>query len=707
MLKVEHVKILEKNVKPSKALDDIVEVMKKYGISDPMSMLPKTSWYEISFILKNTYSGFANGIRRALIEELPTKCLHFDEKDIETDDEYILSDLLTKNINLVPILQDIEIDDYADYNIFLYKYNDTNEIIDVKASDIKVVLGNKRKSTKGGADSDLDVEDNDKDVDLNEDSHNDKDVDVDYDKDVVHNNKDKKKKSQFTSNLIPNSNITVVRLRPGKYLKVTKLSIIEGYSKNSADKFTLISNIKYNIIDMKPNNIYTGTGTRSIEQDPKEFSISFTTSANIHPYNIIKLLCSELQKRLTKCKDKLIQYMKTDQTKKYYYDEGFEVTNKDEIYTYKYIGEYITLAYMLAQRCYILDNNVTFCSPAIDRYDNEIAIIKLKHADTNKLLLKAIESCMVDIDILQKEILSTKITNHAVVGNKEYVYKFPYCIKSDDSFPYMYKIINNPMSIYNTRNDYKMEMTYELPNRIPVKIAISPDSIEFNALLDLFTEYPRILNNSVISEYFKKNKKKILMEVNDKLSKSNDKLNDKDELSKLSNKYVREILDNQVPPYRFNILLGKTIIDMVSKLLHRPVTIYDPFGNYGEKMLSALISDNVLSYTCTVDNSELKKGFDEIIKFGLSVNKVCNANYVTSDALKHLKKLVSSTEENKNYGKYDLVFTNISKELLDHTADINDWKKKYLEPILQNLLKIIKLDGIKASFGCERLAVIK
>jgi len=140
MLKISDIKITDNSTKPSKELDDIFGTMKKFGIENPESLLPQVPSYNVEFKLKNTHVGFANAIRRILIEELPVKCMDFDEKELETDNDFILSDKLIKNLNLIPIRQEIDMDEYNRYTIFLYKYNDTDDIIEVNASDIKIAI---------------------------------------------------------------------------------------------------------------------------------------------------------------------------------------------------------------------------------------------------------------------------------------------------------------------------------------------------------------------------------------------------------------------------------------------------------------------------------------------------------------------------------------------------------------------------------------
>ena len=56
---------------------------------------------------------------------------------------------------------------------------------------------------------------------------------------------------------------------------------------------------------------------------------------------------------------------------------------------------------MIAQRCFILDANILHCSAGVDRYDTRLGIIKIKHADTNKILIAAIDACLADIETLQ------------------------------------------------------------------------------------------------------------------------------------------------------------------------------------------------------------------------------------------------------------------------------------------------------------------
>ena len=356
---------IDKQTNDEKKLEPYIKLMKKYGVSNPIKLLPRAPRYHVSFKLKNTCSSMANAVRRVFIEELRTKCLHFEDNDLTTNDEFILVDVMQKNIQLLPIEQEGK--NYAGKSISLYKYNDTNDIIDVKASDMSI----SEKSSKSKSGKNKESQPN--------------------------------KSTMRIEELIPDPNITIIRLRPGKFIKITDMQFLEGYAKDDAGKFSLLDNVTYDILGVTPYDSFKHTGKRSIEYDPEQFAISFTTCGNITPKEVINRLSETLIDKLIRAKKYIQDYAKSDQTSNYYYTEGFEATISDEVVSYKFYGEYITLSNMLAQRCYLLDRTILFCAPTVERLDNEIAIVRLKHADTNKLLLSAIDECIKDVNTISKQ----------------------------------------------------------------------------------------------------------------------------------------------------------------------------------------------------------------------------------------------------------------------------------------------------------------
>lgn len=372
-MEVHDVKIV-KRTNDKKKLASYVALMSKYGIANGMSLLPQTPWYSVSFTLKKTSSSMANAFRRVLIEELRTTCLWFDDVNMDTDDEFILADVLQQNIELLPINQD-EKNNFDNKLISLYKYNGTADVIDVKASDITVSAAQSNGSTSKA-----------------------KATNKTSNKTTSKSNKPKVVVNITTGKLIPDSNITITMLRPGKYIRINSMSFLTGCAKHDAGKFTLLDNVSYAILGVKHYDQFTGEGKRSIEYDPTEFRIGFKTSGNITPKQVITLMTTTLTEKLKAAKAYVSDYAKSDQTKQYYYTEGFEVTVSDNIVTYKFHGEYVTLSNLLAHGCYLLDKTILFCTPAVDRLDNEVAIVRLKHADPNTLLISAIDSAIIDVN---------------------------------------------------------------------------------------------------------------------------------------------------------------------------------------------------------------------------------------------------------------------------------------------------------------------
>ncbi len=323
-------------------------ITKHSGNADPMSLLPQNSWHEASFELKNSYPEFANAIRRILIEELPVRSLYFEDSALETNDRYLLIDYVRTTLSMIPILQDA---DMSKYLIYLSVSNNTNKKINVTSGDIKLVA-------KG----------------------------------------DKKKNNVSVSKLLNIPNITFYELGPNCTMRIKEITIVEGFAKDNAAAFSLLDNVSYSPIGLAPYDEEKVSGTRTI---PKDFRISFKTSGNVTPSYIFNLLADTFIARLNNAKDKLSTYNEQKTKEDYYIAENFEVIISDDEYSFKFHGEYITMAFMLAKKCYLLDPSILFCAPTINRYDDEIGIVRLNHPDATGLLISAVDECINEIEMLR------------------------------------------------------------------------------------------------------------------------------------------------------------------------------------------------------------------------------------------------------------------------------------------------------------------
>lgn len=98
-------------------------------------LLPTKTREIISFVIRNTDTPTANGLRRTLIEELPVKILHIDVEDIETDEVFLIRDELIDRIHSIPIDQSVKDDET--FSLDIANTDTTKRIGHVYSGDIK------------------------------------------------------------------------------------------------------------------------------------------------------------------------------------------------------------------------------------------------------------------------------------------------------------------------------------------------------------------------------------------------------------------------------------------------------------------------------------------------------------------------------------------------------------------------------------------
>lgn len=322
---------------------------------DGESLLPERSKFEVDFDIHDTCSGFANGIRKCIIDEIPICSMTMDEEMFETNDRYILSDDLQKNIDLIPILQEIDIEKAKKWKISLDVLNSTDEVISVKSGDIEIYEGKKKIAVES----------------------------------------------------IMSSNISIMDLHPAKFLRIKEIRIIQGFSKDDSAKFATVSNTRYEIQDMKPlaHNIEEkDSGTSSLTHDPTKFHIGYTTYRNVKDPKIIILKCCDtLGERLSAFSKELDNIQEDKKTKVISHFSTFlDVETKNDFKFFNFKNESWTLVNMISQYCFLLDKNIPFVAPAIIHPSTEIGVVKIKHRNPVKIIKDAIGSIQRDIEILKK-----------------------------------------------------------------------------------------------------------------------------------------------------------------------------------------------------------------------------------------------------------------------------------------------------------------
>lgn len=338
MARVSDVKFVENKLVVNDALSKIFKCMEKYGIRAPQKLLSPVTTHTAKFSISKSFAGFANAVRRVLIGEIPTTSLTVAETDINTDDHFIISDVVISAVQLCIIDQDCK--EYPK-QISLHVTNTTNDVISVTSADIKCAKG---------------------------------------------------------PDCITHKNLILFSLRPGCYIDLPKITIAQGVADDDAGRYSLLSNVSYTPTDVEPYNQFTDRGQRSMNSTPAAFDISFTTAGNIKPASVMRQVCDVLQAKLDFAAHHLTQYKKS----KDYHHENFDVScDAEGLSAYVFHGEYFTLVNWLAHQCYQLDPSIAYCAATVDRYDNSHGIIRIRAPQPTEMLLAACSACEADLQTLR------------------------------------------------------------------------------------------------------------------------------------------------------------------------------------------------------------------------------------------------------------------------------------------------------------------
>jgi DNA-directed RNA polymerase subunit L len=345
MVKVKNVKYTEI---PFESKDKNFQTCLEYVKSidpDYKKYLPKNSKYKASFELVDANADLANCIRRYLIDEIPVYSMEVSEDNIETTDRFILADFLKNNIELIPFLQDIKDTDADNLSMSLHVENKTDSIISVYSGDIVVT--------------------------------------------------DKAKKKLDNSKYFTTS-IVIINIRPGMMLNIKDIKVVAGIGKVHSGKFLLLSNVSYEILDVVPveENKYGTTGKSSLVSNPQHFKIEFTTHRNMDVTRIMKLLCGLIIKKITMIHTEISKIKETDLV---YISDLIELETVRDVKLFHLKGEYWTIANIISRYCYLSFKDIQFVCASIIHPSTEESIVKIRHPESVKIILTALNSIIDDI----------------------------------------------------------------------------------------------------------------------------------------------------------------------------------------------------------------------------------------------------------------------------------------------------------------------
>ena len=343
VVKIKNIKIVENNIKKSKhfvkLIEDIKLVEKNYE-----KFIPNAT-HTVSFVLHNTEVEFANFIRRSLIDEIPVLSMTTPDEKIITNDDFIINEHLSKQIELIPFKQEVK----DDLEISLKVINKTDDIITIYSGDIEIKNGNNILKTKDYMDT----------------------------------------------------GIPLINLRSSKKLEIKNIELCTGIGKNDNGRHEFLNNITYEILDVEPlEETKEGRkGQSSLNSNPTEFAISYTTFGNIEPKLVIKKFYDIMSTRLISIQNEMKKIKETDKT---YISDLIELQTIGNIKEFHFIGEYWTVARLISKFVFIEFNEIEFVASKIKHPSIEIGIVAISHPNSCKLIINAIFNILKNMDAFKK-----------------------------------------------------------------------------------------------------------------------------------------------------------------------------------------------------------------------------------------------------------------------------------------------------------------
>lgn len=382
-------------------------------------LLPKKIKKQITFDLIGVNPQITNAIRRTVLDELPVKTLYVKHENIETNDPYILFDIIQNRLSLIPIEQFIDDQKTAEHIDFsLEIINQTAHIIMVKSGDLK---------------SSLSLKDN--------------------------------------TNLPFAGTYRISELQPGKYLRIKNIVLKSGYGYKNAKyslcggfkvkpldfieiavvnqyghivnqmisaeqlaKYKLVSSksikkqkiliipykeyqelmseetIKrtkqYNTIlelsSLKKHKIKDFELASSLKDTPKDFRVTILTKGNIEPSKLLKLCFQNLIDRLRNILES-ITFENSEFQEKQNNQNVKIISNVDQT-EYIIKDETHTIGGIITRTISELDPNISFVSYKIIHPLERKLNITIKHPEPNKIMSDALNKCINQFLIFQRSL---------------------------------------------------------------------------------------------------------------------------------------------------------------------------------------------------------------------------------------------------------------------------------------------------------------
>ena len=314
------------------------EFLKEMKVQSVEERLPRNVQFKVEFVLSEANTSLANAIRRALVDEVEVWSLTCDEfSSFKEHDKYMLSDFFRKQVELIPISQDLVEADVPQWEIFIDLVNPTEDTLPVLSGHIQV--------------------------------------------------RDRKTKELVDTLGLWEQHIHLAYLQSGKKLKVNNIQIVRGQGKVDAAAFNHLANVLYDVLDAGP----------ALTSMPTRFLLGYDTHKNYREAKApIRRAVQYLVGRLEHIKGVLPKALKDA----VFLSETLKVERHAE-YLYVIIqADTWTLSSLIARYMLDLVPDIPYVAADIEHPDRDTSVIKVAHVDALKIMHDAMEKAIKDLNVV-------------------------------------------------------------------------------------------------------------------------------------------------------------------------------------------------------------------------------------------------------------------------------------------------------------------
>jgi hypothetical protein len=297
---------------------------------------------------KDSYIKFANGIRRALLDEIPVQAFTLDSSTPPTiTDSYIIEDNLGQNIEMCPIVQDVL---PPNARAHLSVSNLTETSMPITLDMVRIV--------HGGASS-----------------------------------------SASSSNWTPYPRTIIGHLKPGTRLHCNLRMQTACAAQNG--RHAALNSVTWEMPGLvmygDPDAAGEESKVRSMEMDPSEFRITFRTKATMSARRVVEKLCDALLQRLAAMREHVVLSKTPD-----YVADDFRLVKQPKTIELQFMNDYITIVGMVSQRISRDVPTIAYVSGHFVDPSSATGCIAIAHPEWNTIVLQGMDGVREDIELLRK-----------------------------------------------------------------------------------------------------------------------------------------------------------------------------------------------------------------------------------------------------------------------------------------------------------------